>query len=255
MPLFLDTPTVKLSDLTPEFLKKHYFHGINLTDQQGKPIPDETFKYYLKVAISQTEHELDIDIIPQTYSGERHPYFRNDFYRFGAIKLNKRPIKSVGKVQMMITEYKIFEIPLDWLQIDNARGTIWVIPAMLRSVPMTTEGFLISPWILGNLWAPQMWVIDYSTGYTADDLIPADLADVICMRAAIQIFNELGDIVIGAGIANFSLGLDGYSQSIGTTASAMYAAYSARIEMYKKNIQELLPKLYSYYRGIELYTL
>lgn len=250
-----DIPAIKLRDITPEFLRKHYFHGINLTDQKGNEIPDETFKFYLKVAISQTEHDLDIDIIPQTYSGERHPYIKKEFYRFGAIRLNKRPVKSVEYLKLKLVNREIMTIPNDWLQIDYIRGTLWIMPGLLSSVAMNVDGFLISPYLAEGLYAPQMWEVKYTTGYGPDDDIPADLVDIICMRASIQIFNELGDIVIGAGIANISIGLDGFSQSIGTTSSAENAAYSARIKMYEEQIKRKLPQLYAYYRGIELYVL
>lgn len=63
----------------------------------------------------------------------------------------------------------------------------------------------------------------------------------------------LGDIVLGtAGVANMSLSLDGLSQSIGTTASATAAAYSARIIQYMKEIKESLSQLKGVYRGIAL---
>ena len=75
--------------------------------------------------------------------------------------------------------------------------------------------------------------------------------DVIGKLASIGIFNIAGDIVLGqAAIANYSLSIDGLSQSIGTTMSAENSAYSARIRMYKDEIKDSLNRLRNYYRGV-----
>ena len=95
---------------------------------------------------------------------------------------------------------------------------------------------------------PNYWTIEYCTGF---NVIPEDLLDVIGKLASIGIFNIAGDIVLGqAAIANYSLSIDGLSQSIGTTMSAENSAYSARIKMYKDEIKDSLAKLRSYYRGV-----
>ncbi len=61
------------------------------------------------------------------------------------------------------------------------------------------------------------------------------------------------DLIIGAGIANQSVSVDGVSQSIGTTQSAMFGGASARIEAYNKDLKEvLLPALRMRFGGIRL---
>lgn len=61
------------------------------------------------------------------------------------------------------------------------------------------------------------------------------------------------DLIIGAGIANQSVSIDGVSQSIGTTQSAMFGGASARIEAYGKDLKEvLLPALRMRFGGIRL---
>lgn len=63
------------------------------------------------------------------------------------------------------------------------------------------------------------------------------------------------DLVLGAGIANQSVSIDGLSQSIGTTQSAMFGAASARCEEYRKDIELLVPVLRQKYQGIKMVIL
>ena len=56
-----------------------------------------------------------------------------------------------------------------------------------------------------------------------------------------------------AGIANQSVSIDGVSQSIGTTQSAMFGGASARVEAYNKDLKEvLLPALRQKFGGIRM---
>ena len=56
-----------------------------------------------------------------------------------------------------------------------------------------------------------------------------------------------------AGIANQSVSIDGLSQSVGTTQSAMFGGASARIESYAKDLDErILPMLRARLGGIRM---
>lgn len=56
-----------------------------------------------------------------------------------------------------------------------------------------------------------------------------------------------------AGIASQSVSIDGLSQSIGTTQSAMFGGASARTESYTKDLKEqILPALRMRFGGIRL---
>lgn len=54
-------------------------------------------------------------------------------------------------------------------------------------------------------------------------------------------------MIIGAGIANKTLDVDGITESIGTTQSAMYGGASAQIIQIDADIKELLDALRSYF--------
>lgn len=86
--------------------------------------------------------------------------------------------------------------------------------------------------------------IDYQMN-TVDPL----LVQAILMKSAINPLDVAGDLIIGAGISDLHVSVDGLSQSIGTTSSAMYGGYSARIQSFQKQYKTLMNTLRSKYRS------
>lgn len=81
------------------------------------------------------------------------------------------------------------------------------------------------------------------------DTLPADLKQAIAIKSAtLLLLHVAGDLILGAGIASQSLGVDSLSVSVGTTSSAMYSGYSARAESLDKQYKLLLSGLRSQYR-------
>ena len=241
---------VKLSDLNPDFLKRNYLHGIETADTAGTPISDETYSFYLRSATAQLEQMLDIDIIPRLRV-DRIPYDRVQLANWGGLLVSHRPIRSIQSSKIILVQNTVYDLPVNWLRFDAYRGSIWIVPSAFGNLPFLATGQLMMPYLLGMNWFPQTWDIAYETGF---DEIPANIVDVICMKAAIQIFNVLGDIVMGPGIASLSMSLDGYSQAISTTASAENTAYGARITDYEKRLKVLEKELREYWKGLEVIT-
>lgn len=83
--------------------------------------------------------------------------------------------------------------------------------------------------------------------WTADTL-PSDLKHAIGIKGAtLLLLHVAGDLILGAGIASQSLSVDGLSQSIDTTSSAMYNGYSARAHDLDKQYQGVIKALKSQY--------
>lgn len=81
------------------------------------------------------------------------------------------------------------------------------------------------------------------------DTLPADLKQAIAIKAStLLLLHIAGDLILGAGIASQSLGVDGLSQSINTTSSAMYSGYSARAESLDKQYKLVMSGLRAQYR-------
>lgn len=81
------------------------------------------------------------------------------------------------------------------------------------------------------------------------DTLPSNIKHLIGLKSACNfILQVAGDLILGAGIASSSIGIDGLSQSIQTTSSAMYSGYSSRIDYYEKQYETLRAAIKAEYR-------
>lgn len=245
--------------LSPAELQSIYFYGITIQDKSGKELDAETYRFFIQAAQQEVEKHLGIKLKKQIVT-ESLDFYGDEFRAFGFIPTSypvSKPIKLAG----FLGQVKQLEYPSEWL---SSRKTsdgetfyrrVFIIPTQNTTISQTGVSMLYSG-VLPNIgmmnWnnLPNYWSVTYCTGF---DKVPRDIIDVIGKLASVGIFNIAGDLILGtAGIANYSLSIDGLSQSVGTTASAENAGYSARILMYNKEIKETLRKLESYYRNISI---
>jgi hypothetical protein len=103
------------------------------------------------------------------------------------------------------------------------------------------------------------FTLSVSTAPTSDlvitwlaDTLPADLKQAIGIKGAtLLLLHVAGDLILGAGIASQSLSVDGLSQSVGTTSSAMYSGYSSRAEALDKQYKLLMGALRAQYKIVQ----
>ncbi len=77
--------------------------------------------------------------------------------------------------------------------------------------------------------------------------VPRDILQCLGWLASMLPLDTAGDLIAGAGIASFSVSLDGYSESVSTTSSATNAGYGARILSYQKQLKDAWPRLRARY--------
>mgnify|MGYP000160127553 FL=1 len=82
--------------------------------------------------------------------------------------------------------------------------------------------------------------------------MPMDLINLTGKLATFGPLGIAGDLILGAGIAAQSIGVDGLSQSISSTSSATNAGYGARILQYQKEIADSVKKLKLVYDEIRM---
>lgn len=247
---------ISWSQVTVSKIKNNYLFGIDLSDAQGNPLPEGLFIHYLNSAVDYLQNLLDITISETEFIGERHDYIRNDYQNWGYIQLEHNPVKEVKGIRLMYGNRPSVEIPLDWVQLNKLTGQITLFPSAgsANSLIIGQTGMLFgfqSQWD----YAPMLWEVDYVAGVDeTDPSMPLNLLlEAVNKRAACGILNVWGDLIIGAGIANQSVSIDGVSQSIGTTQSAMFGGASARIEAYTKDLkEEILPVLRQKFGGLRL---
>ena len=239
------------SILTVAELKANYLFGVDITDTLGRPFSDASFTHYILTAIRWMEHELDISIIPTSFT-DLQDYYANDYGAFNFIRLDNYPVISVEEFRVQYPSgQNVVVFPPEWYRLNKAEGHLQIVPtAGTLSEMMIGQGGSFLPAVYnGMAYLPQLFHVDYTAGFE-EGKVPRDLLDAIGMFASMGPLSIFGDLLGGAGIASSSISLDGLSQSINTTSSAENSGYSARVDRYEKMLRKQMPLLRSYFKGI-----
>ncbi len=234
-------------------LKDRYLFGVNITRDDGTPLPDAVFQHYIMQSIRWMEKQLDIPILPTVFV-EKHDYFRGDYQAFNLIRLDNYPVIDVEEFRVQYPSgQNVVVFPPEWYRLNKPEGHIQIVPTAgtLSNIMIGQGGSFLPAIYSGMDYLPQLFEVTYTAGFE-DGQIPEDILDLIGMFASLGPFNIFGDLIAGAGIATISLSMDGLSQNIGTTSSATNAGYGARIIQYLKQIKEQIPNLRRYYKGLRM---
>jgi hypothetical protein len=257
--------------VTPEQLKKTYLFGLeDIVDEKGNVAGDETIQMNINAAVSYLEHELDLAIMPR--SQEHKDYYANDYVDWGYMSLNRIPVISIDQMRVVyqrgidqngqVDLETVLDIPANWIRLDPDTGIIRLIPnnKFPARLQVDSGGAFFPELFRRHSMVPNMWVVNYTWGFK-EGCIPVVLNQAIGMYASMLYMLEIADIFpAGAGVANVSIGLDGLSQSLGTTASAENTTLSAKIKHLEtflfgdknRGISGLIPAIRNYYKGVGL---
>lgn len=248
-----------LDVISVQELKDIYLFGVNLTDpESGLPFPDRMFLWYIQAAVSWLEMKLEIPLRERTIIGEVHDYLFQEFRQFQALQLQHKPVIAVDAVRLTFpTQPQATRTyPSDWVQLKPESGVIEIVPgAGAFALPLSGTGGLLYPTLFGGglRYLPHIHEVDYRAGF-ARGQVPPSIRHVVGMLAAIGPLNIAGDLIAGAGVANYSISVDGLSQSVGTTSSATNAGYGSRILEYQKEVKQQLGIIRDTYRGIPAFA-
>lgn len=78
--------------------------------------------------------------------------------------------------------------------------------------------------------------------------VPSGLIQAIGYIAAALPLDTAGDLIAGAGIGSFSIGVDGLTQSVATTSSATNAGYGAKLISYRNQVKQIIQTYKSEYK-------
>jgi hypothetical protein len=150
----------------------------------------------------------------------------------------------------------VITIPKEWVQLKKKSAQINLIPyyGMLASANITNQMLLFMPLMSSTSYIPQILRVSYTGGIAENEDVPELLAQLIAMNATTGVLNVLGEIALGgqAALAGYSIGIDGLSQSVSTTASAENAAYGGRIRQMEREMTEVVKTLRQYYYGLSM---
>lgn len=244
--------------MSPSELLSTYFFGIDIRDSQGNNIPRETIKTYIEAAQDEVEEYFNLKFKPQIIEEEKS-FYLNDFHKWSYIRTTYL-VRKAFAVSGLLNSIPQIEYPSEWLSIkesnlEDYHRQIHIIPNQGGNATISGVVFSGNAPYLGiraSQNIPNYWRCCYATGFTN---VPKALLNFVGKLAAINIFHIAGDLILGAGIASTSLGIDGLSQSISTTSSATNAGYGARVTGYLEDLKVGLKKLESKYRRLPLTSL
>jgi len=260
--------------ITPKKLRARFLFGVEIVDNDGNEMPDDTLQDYIDMAVSELEHDLDISIVRQEHIGpsftpegdiipgggaEEKDFQSNDYWQWGYFQLNNIPVIQVKEVRAVYPNANILSYPPEWYKLQRHDGILRLIPTAgtLSQFAVDAGGQYFPEIFRNNGHVPLVWQIDYISGFD-DGKIPKDINAAIGLMAAIFALNIAGDLIVGAGIASESLSLDGLSQNVNTTSSAENHGYSAKVKEFQKQLfgesinspnRGLVRKLRDYYQG------
>lgn len=235
-------------------LKAIYLFGVDLTDDNGNPMPDQLFEFYIKSAMRWLEEEIPGLVLVEDTFEEWHDYHLNDYQSYSFLRVKRFPLQSVEKVGFQFPlQNAINDFNPTWFRADSPSGQINLLPTAgtFSSILLSQGGSYLPLLYSGTQYVPHLFRVEYKAGFKPDEL-PENIINLIGLKAAMGPLNIAGDLIAGAGIASKSLSLDGLSQSVSTTSSATNAGYGARIIQYEKQIKEELKQAKSFYAPINM---
>ena len=245
--------------LTADAIKSYMFGVSVINPETGQEMPDTFFNHIIESKIAYAEDKLDIAILPRVIAREHHDYYSNNYNSFNYLDLYKRPILQVESLKLNMNNYNIIDYPSDWWKIYTLGGQLQIFPSPLMQatglMPGSIDGggmgalgipmaWLGSQNLVSGDYAPQAFDVDYvagmlppeRAGMTRDFEFPMDLQQLIIKYSLKEIFQVWGRLIIGAGIASRGLSIDGISENIVTTQSAMYTGSRADIDIIDDDI-------------------
>jgi hypothetical protein len=248
--LVLDVTVNKNTTLySAQDIRESDFYGIALNAPNTPDMTDDVIERYIDSAVNYFENELSIKIMKQVVT-ETADYDSSAMAQWGFLRV-KNPIASVILIKGGVNFNK-FDIPPSWYVTKVASRP----EARLRNIHFVPIDSFLTYLISGSFLIgyyskdiPNFWEITYCTGF---DVVPEYLMYAISMVGMLRLFNIFGDIVLGAGLASFSLSLDGLSQSLATTNSSTNAGFGARVLNYTKELKQAIDDLRATYKPIAI---
>lgn len=244
--------------ISAEELVDRYFFGIPVKDPSGNIMSPEKIQFYINAAIENVEGWLNLKLKKQIIE-ETLSYNLQDYKHWGLLPTSYPVIKPISLTGFLGNVEQI-KFPQEWLsskKISDGLGfhrAIYIVPTAGAASHGSVIVSGITPHVgwFGQSTIPNYWTAKYCTSF---ERLPDDILDFAGKLASINIFHQLGDIILGAGIASQSIGIDGLSQSISTTSSATNAGYGARVTGYIDDLKRMKDELESKYDGTVLTSL
>lgn len=238
------------------YLKNTYLFGIKDVDDLGNPFPDQLYLSQVAKAALEIETETGLSLELVTVTAERHDLLGNDVLSSYLKALLKRPVRTFTRASIMRGTQELWVYPESWLiiRLPN-QGLVQIIQSPESIGSLTVVGNVIhlrGPLNQGGYGAAEL-AVNYTAGFDGVTYpYPPDILDAVALLASALFLDTAGDLILGAGIAGYTVSQDGQSTSINSTSSATNSGYGARAGEYRRRAREAMARIRGRYRGIDV---
>lgn len=237
----------------------------------GTQYNDGFYEQMIEYAVGLTEKEFDIVVRPRK-NVEALDFNRADFNSYMYVRTQQRPVIQVEEIELHFDNRRIIRYPDEWIKVTNRFGQIELQPTFMsqgisnltiaqsmgmgmgfgnifsNSYGIENRGNEFAPQMIGcTYYAGMLPIPEDERGVNRDWYIQPDLVAYIAKLSAIEVLERWGRLVLGAGIAGYSIAIDGISSTVNSTQSAENTASTADIDLIKKDMKQLHDALKSYY--------
>lgn len=239
--------------------------GIKVVDPEtGKSLPDRYYQMAINSAVAWVEKRFDVKILPRFVTEEKD-FYQNEASDYLYQSLIQRPVLQVEDFKINMYGSGFINFPSKWWKVNTLTASLQVTPGFglnagylyggnfggqgLSDLARLGYALNYSSLSLGGneSYAPQYFHINYvagmlppaRAGVEQDWEMPEDLKFVILKKAAQDVLQIFGWLVMNPGVAAQSITMDGITQSKTSTASAMYGGASADILQLQTAIDSL----------------
>lgn len=248
---------------SPAELFSIYLYGITIQAGDGTTFSNDSLRYYIESAQREVESFFNLRLVKQFISQEKLTFYRADYWQSFPILFTNYPVREAKSLTGRFNNLEQISYPTQWLTThQNSYGIhkrrVSIVPT--GSAVATANAEVILSGLTTQLGSqhfqmiPDYWDFQYVTGFDIDTF-PMDLMNLVGKLACFGPLNIAGDLILGAGIASQSIGVDGLSQGISSTSSATNAGYGARITAYQKEIKETVSRIRLIYDEIMMVVL
>lgn len=237
-----------------------YLYGITIQGGDGTSFSNESMRFYIEAAQREVESFFNLRLVRQFIYKEKLTFYRADYWQSFPILFTNYPVNEPVSLTGRFNNLEQISYPTQWLT--NHQNSYGLFQRRVSIVPTgsavaTANAEVILSGLTTQLGSqhfrmiPDYWDLQYITGFDIDEM-PMDLINLTGKLATFGPLNIAGDLILGAGIASQSLGVDGLSQGISSTSSATNAGYGARLITYEKEIKETVKRIKLVYDEIKM---
>lgn len=181
--------------------------------------------------------------------------YATDFWggdQWGKLFLNYRPIRDISQVFFAFPGTQpVWSVPLTWLRPDRKFGSFQIVPSSSVAVYATFNAYILGV-LAGGRGLPQSIYVDYTVGFTPDELCTHhnDLLEGVRLHAMLATLGLVSTAANPGGVQSSSLSIDGLSRS--RSWGGKWGAYSGKIELAIQREQDIRESWARKEKGIPL---